>query len=304
METLLLSVTVVSLVLGVGVSVIAWRLLRADRQRSAARVEALHLLADEGDDVEPAPGRGAPAVSHAPSRYATIDEGDFDVEHQVWDVEPEADALATSLRPTHAAVALVSDHMFGATAAHGGSNRRWLTLVSVTLVMAAGAGLTYALHARTSSGAGIGRESASTLPSSTRSPVALVSLTYAADPDGTFTVTGLVQNPATGGLIRGALAVVYLFDRDGNYFATGRAALDAAALQPGDESPFVVHVPNVGQVSRYRVGFRLPDGGVLAHVDRRGQPPDGITDEELPAGTSAARAKGASGSQAPLGQVK
>jgi len=71
--------------------------------------------------------------------------------------------------------------------------------------------------------------------------------------------------------------VVFLFDRDGNYFATGTAPLDFSLLHPGEESPFVVRVQVPGRVSRYRVGFRSEDGGAVAHVDRRGQLPDGTT---------------------------
>jgi len=40
------------------------------------------------------------------------------------------------------------------------------------------------------------------------------------------------------------------------------------ALGPGDESPFVVNIPNVVDVARYRVTFRS-GSGVVRHVDRR-----------------------------------
>ena len=39
---------------------------------------------------------------------------------------------------------------------------------------------------------------------------------------------------------------------------------------PGDESPFVVNVPNVSDVARYRVTFRSGNG-VVRHTDRRDQ---------------------------------
>src|SRR5439155_12200115 len=100
---------------------------------------------------------------------------------------------------------------------------------------------------------------------------------------GAFTVTGLVQNPLNGQAARKIVAVVYLFDRDGNYFAGGKAALDFTVLPPGDESPFVVHIPNAGRVTRYRVGFRSEEGGVVAHVDRRGQTPGGTTGDTIEA---------------------
>ena len=50
MEFLLIGVTVVSLGLAIVMSVVAWKLLRTERQRSAARVEALDALAEEGYD--------------------------------------------------------------------------------------------------------------------------------------------------------------------------------------------------------------------------------------------------------------
>ena len=57
---------------------------------------------------------------------------------------------------------------------------------------------------------------------------------------------------------------------------TGRAALETAAMRTGADSAFEVHVPGVTNVARYRVGFRQADGTVVAHVDRRGQFPEGI----------------------------
>ena len=44
METVLMVVTLVSLTLAIGMSVLAWRLLREDRQRSDARGETLREI--------------------------------------------------------------------------------------------------------------------------------------------------------------------------------------------------------------------------------------------------------------------
>jgi len=68
---------------------------------------------------------------------------------------------------------------------------------------------------------------------------------------------------------RTIIATAVLFGPDGNFLTSGRAALDFTSLAPGDESPFVIAVPVNGTVARYRVGFRAPDGSVIAHVDRR-----------------------------------
>ena len=77
----------------------------------------------------------------------------------------------------------------------------------------------------------------------------------------------------------GAVAVVYLFDAQGRYFATGRVALDQRILEPGTESPFSITVAAGAPVSRYRIGFRREDGAVVSHVDRRSQAPAGTTEE-------------------------
>ena len=49
METVLMVVTLVSLALAIGMSVLAWRLLREDRQRSDARSETLREMAAAPD---------------------------------------------------------------------------------------------------------------------------------------------------------------------------------------------------------------------------------------------------------------
>ena len=84
----------------------------------------------------------------------------------------------------------------------------------------------------------------------------------------TMTVTGLVRNPAAGVEARRVAAIVFAFDRAGSFLGSGRAPLDFVVLEPGGESPFVVTIPNVAGVARYRVSFRTDDG-VVRHVDRR-----------------------------------
>lgn len=98
-------------------------------------------------------------------------------------------------------------------------------------------------------------------------PLELVSMRHTRD-GGTLTVAGLVRNPRTGALLTRIAAVVLAFDRSGSFVASGRAALDFTTLEPGDESPFVVTLPHVAEVGRYRVSFRT-ETGVLPHVDRR-----------------------------------
>jgi hypothetical protein len=83
----------------------------------------------------------------------------------------------------------------------------------------------------------------------------------------TLTVTGLVRNGGTAPADH-LIAVVFTFDHNGNFVASGRAPVEFVSLSPGDESPFRVSVPNVGDVGRYRVSFRT-EAGIVRHVDRR-----------------------------------
>lgn len=94
----------------------------------------------------------------------------------------------------------------------------------------------------------------------------LVSMRHERVADG-LTVTGLVRN-AGGGTPDELFAVAFAFDRDGNYVASGRAALDFPRLAPGDESPFRITIADVKDVGRYRVSFRT-EAGVVRHIDRR-----------------------------------
>jgi hypothetical protein len=166
--------------------------------------------------------------------------------------------------------------MFQEQARAGGSARLWLGVAAVALLAAAGGVVASALRSPEIRAA----VEASSVPDAVR-PLELLSLRHSTNAEGAFVVTGLVQNPPSGQELRGIEAVVYLFDADGKYFASGRAALDVPTVLPGDESPFVVTIAQVGNVSRYRVGFRRSDGRVVAHEDRRGELPEGTTGDIL-----------------------
>jgi hypothetical protein len=310
MESLLLIVTVVSVALGTAMAFVAWRLLRDNRDRSAARVEALANMAREGSlitpvepeiVISPAPRRAAIAtpvaapVAHAPQlsappvpAIAPPPEPSWDlalrsgissthftasVAHAPTDAAPRRDILREA--PAHDLIG--SSAMFGADTVPAAPNRRWVALAAVVIVMLVGAAAVYGLRTWDVFGA---IANAAAAPRDAQ-PLELLSLRHATDENGTFTVTGLVQNPHTGRRLRGVVAVVYLFDQQGRFLASGRATLDVSSFSPGDESPFIVKVPATVNVSRYRVGFRLEDGGVVAHIDRRGQVPDGTMEEAI-----------------------
>jgi hypothetical protein len=135
-------------------------------------------------------------------------------------------------------------------------------------------------------GYGIAAWSTRTLPAAVpAAPLELLSLKHTQE-GRTLTVAGLVRNPRTGVRQAQVFATAVLFGPDGNFLTSGRAALDFTSLAPGDESPFVIAVPVNGTVARYRVGFRAPDGSVIAHVDRRADSTAAEQHTQVPRSTS------------------
>jgi hypothetical protein len=94
----------------------------------------------------------------------------------------------------------------------------------------------------------------------------LLSMRHTRTPEG-LTVTGLVRNQSAADTAS-ITAVVFVFDHDGGFVASGRAPLEFGSVARGDESPFKVTIPDVKDVGRYRVSFRSP-AGIVPHVDRR-----------------------------------
>jgi hypothetical protein len=136
----------------------------------------------------------------------------------------------------------------------------------------AAAGLTMAVVVIVAAAAGRGGEGEARTGSAARSataPLELMTMRHARKGD-TLTVSGLVRNPRGGEEVRRVTAVVVAYDRTGAFVASGRAPLDFTLLEPGGESPFVVTIPGIDEVGRYRVSFQTDRGG-LRHVDRRGE---------------------------------
>ncbi len=242
MEWMLWVVVVATLALAVGMSVLAWRMLRGDRRRSDARAAMLRHVALE--EAEP------------------FDAGEFESE-----AGPEIRWQDAAMPPP----------VFAAVEQSRAPSRHWVVGAVVVVFAALGAGTVYGLYPEGPTLADAGSPLSGLIPrrAETR-PLELLSLSYQMD-DGDFVVTGLVQNPHDGRPSPSVLAVVYVFNTKGDYFASGKAALEFATLAPGAESPFVVRLPKAADVSRFRVGFRTSDGAVVAHVDRRGQPIESTT---------------------------
>jgi hypothetical protein len=140
---------------------------------------------------------------------------------------------------------------------------RWVTIVgfgavAFGVILALAVGLSSARWA-TRSGA------ASAAPA----PLELVALDHNRDGDR-LVIRGVVRNPPSAPAEARLTAVVFLFKRDGGFLASERAAITAATLGPGSESPFVVTVASAGDVGRYRISFRTGDR-IVPHVDTRGK---------------------------------
>lgn len=272
MDPVLGTVTFVALTLAVGMSWLAARLLRTDRQRRAARIAALEAAAwDTGNTAGSVNDDGV----RAPMWMDTA-------EHEDLALDPRAP-------PPHEheqdEVAFASP-MFAAIEAPQAPSRRWPALAAAVVVMAGvGAALYITLRpapvGASASPAIPGASARDTAAATEAAPATarleLLSLKHTLAGDA-FTVTGLIQNPRGGAPLASVTAVVYVFDATGVFSASARAPIEFRGVRPGEESPFVVRVPHTGAVTRYRVGFRTDDGRVIAHVDHRGQPPAGTTE--------------------------
>jgi hypothetical protein len=235
MDGTLVGVTLLSMAMAISLSVVVWRLLRDERRRSSARVAALVVLAsrDERPTVARAPVRRPPAP---PAMTASAD---------------------LPLRRSEPAVSVAD--LFTVPAEPSPWPRRGAVIAALVLVAAA-AVLLLLTRAAARSGPAIAEVPASRLE--------LLSLRDARDGDE-LTITGLVQNPRGSRPLSNITAVATTYDAGGAALETGSAPLDFTTLQAGDESPFVITVPDAGAVARYRISFRGSDGRVIAHIDRR-----------------------------------
>jgi len=231
--TVLLVVTLVSLLLAVVMSVIAWRVAREERQRADARVAA--LASDIQAAVAAAGGRRSEptlrAVHPAPASSADL-----------FVAQPSA----TSSR----SVLVVGLGLFA-----------FATVAALAVV------LTSSAHAPDPAHAVNATRTPNAVQSSQPSSLDLVALGHERDGDRLI-VRGVVRNPSTVSPATALTVVVFAFDRDGGFVTSGRAPIDAARLEPGGDSTFTVTLPHAERVVRYRVSFRT-DAAIVPHVDRR-----------------------------------
>jgi hypothetical protein len=230
---MLVLVTVLSIVVAVVMSIVAWRATREERRRSDARVAALAADIHQSLDLDL-----RPATSSA-----------------------SAEAITGTVS---------SQPMFAPESSKPTAGRWGLALATGGLIVAtaAAAAIVFTGDSPTASPAPVAQQpTATTTPSAPTAPLELVTLAHERDGDS-LTVRGVVHNPSSGSEMDRLVAVVFLFNRDGEFLASGRAAVESSALIPGGQSSFVVTVPTAGEVGRYRVSFRSDDR-VISHVDKR-----------------------------------
>ena len=268
MDTLLLGITVVSLILALVMSVTAWRLMRDEKQRAAARIAALSTAANDGVAFAEAPV-AAPVVDKPIERVARTPwkPAPFDSRSST----PAADDL--SLRADHP-IAMPSTGFLGSIEVErsSGNRQRGLAVATVVFFIAVTGGFLWMMT-------GPDGAPAAAPAASKDAALELVSLSHARQNSpstglraGKLEVSGLVRNPVSGKPIEKLSAVVFLFDRAGTFVTSSKAQVDFLKLAAGDESPFVVSIDAPASVARYRVSFRTDDG-VVPHIDRRGQSP-------------------------------
>lgn len=170
-------------------------------------------------------------------------------------------ALLTELaRPAGPATDLMATDLF----VTGSEDAAWPRRLAIAAALVAAVGLGLYGYSTIDGGSPVAAPAGDTAPK----PLELVSLGHTRE-GVTLVVNGLVQNPRDGSRRTRVVASATLVDAGGAPVGGGRAPLDVATLEPGDESPFSIRIPAPGAVARYRVSFRGADDSPLAHVDRR-----------------------------------
>jgi hypothetical protein len=306
MDIILLGITIVSLVVALVMSVAAWRLMRDEKRRSAARVAALSVAVNEPSVINrPAGFAQTPAASAALEQFAdaptvkTVTRAPWTSPSTArpaaaipvaavkrpspFDSTDSADANSVSLRTAATPLAPpeltlnereVVTHSSGFLGAaelprDNGGRQKTLAFAAVILFLVMSGGLVWMMS---------GPEGTSAVAVGPNSPLELMSLTHARQNEK-LAVSGLVRNPVNGKPIEHLSAVVFLFDRMGTFVTSSRANVDFLKLGAGDESPFVVSLDAPATVSRYRVSFRT-DEGIVPHIDRRSASPASIAGEQ------------------------
>lgn len=267
MDTLLLGITIVSLIVALVMSVTAWRVMRDDKRRSAARIAALAAASvdsteyAEAVDAVPLRTSARPVVVETPLQKAPWSPATI----------TETPVVETPVARVPEPVAVHASGFLGAQQLEqeGGSRQKSLAFAAAMLFVVLSGGLVWMMS---------GPEGTTAVAVGPNAPLELVSLSHARQ-NQKLAVSGLVRNPANGKPVERLSAVVFLFDRMGTFVTSSRAHVDFLKLGAGDETPFVVSIDAPSTVARYRVSFRT-DEGVVPHIDRRGDSPAAAAGEQ------------------------
>jgi hypothetical protein len=311
MEIVLFAFTVLSTIVAVVMSVVAWRLSREERARASARVAALAAAAAEPDEssvtvAERAPLRAPAAVPALAAESIAMFERELPLravatasstsrgQGETAPSSPRrsyADTTPASPLRAHGETSPSPIRGFGETdyaserrgsdadpaigdTFLGTAESRTASNGRQRVLVFAAAVLLVVLGGGayvTLSNSDSGTSHTSAAPAATNAPLELISLRQERK-GARLTLSGLVRNPAAGVPIDDLAAVVFLFDGQGGFISSARVGVDFRRLGPGDESPFVITVDAPPNVARYRVSFRT-DAGIVAHVDRRNDQP-------------------------------
>ena len=248
----LLIVTLTAMLLAAMMSTIAWRIAGDEQRRSEARVAALSA------DIHAAVPVPVPILARAgAARRADVSF--------LADAPGSADAGRVQPPPPRhwPSGPAVSDLFVPAPARSGA--RAFAMLGGGVLVF--GATMALAILAPSHLGRTARAGSRVAPAAAATPPLELVALGHQRVGDQ-LTIRGIVRNPSAGAGMDRLMAVVVVLTPEGGFVERSRAAVEAQALQPGDESTFKVTVPRAGDVGRYRVSFSAGDR-IVSHVDRR-----------------------------------
>jgi hypothetical protein len=277
METMLIVIASVSTAAALGLGAMLVKMLRDERERSDARVQALMDVAgveylastvrEPADKLVPSHFHAIPEGHErpAPQRAKPVKRTAAAPPNPLQDLELNPSSRAPSSRAPESVSGI--DSMF----AEPERRSPWPNRFAVAAACAAFVALLgFVLLPGSRDGSDTQQAVAGT--SGSAAPLELLALGHTTEADA-LTISGIVQNPRGGTALTNVVATASLFASDGAVVANGSAPLDFTQLRPGDESPFVVKVPTPAGVSRYRVSFRNEKGAVLGHIDRRGADP-------------------------------
>lgn len=261
MDTLLVVITGLSMLMATAATTVAWRVVRADRRRTAARVAALAAAAGVG--------------TVRANADATRDDGSAEAAIPTVREVPSgrhefvpARSIAAVTAPTDTPSDETTGAIFVRPAVDSGSSGRQHRLLAgaaaFAVVLVAGVGVLF-VSGRTP-GPGV---------APARTPLELVALGHDRT-DGQLAVQGVVRYPGVGASISAVDAEVRVFDAAGLVIANRSVRI--AAVGPGQDVPFVVPLGDMPAAARYRVSF-TSEGSMLPHVDRRTNLPAAVTAE-------------------------